>query len=183
MKAITLTQPWATLVAKGFKRIETRSWHTNYRGPLVIHAAKSIPAWVGDWFLQNGYARAALAHCGVRQVSDLKSLPRGAVIATCELVNVISVEGFRPEPAERAFGDYGPGRFAWLLENVRAIVEPVECRGALGLWELSTLSDGELKVIASRLGIEFDRSTHLFPRDKLIQALSDELDKREDGTD
>ncbi len=134
MKAITLTQPWATLVALGAKRIETRSWATRYTGPLAIHAAKSIPGWVSDWFMQNGYARVTLAHCGVHQVSDLKKLPRGAVIATCELVNVISVEELSPCEAERAFGDYSPGRFAWLLQNVH-VIEPVECRGALGLWE------------------------------------------------
>ncbi len=47
MKALTLTQPWATLVAIGAKCIETRSWRTSYRGPLAIHAAKGFPkaAW------------------------------------------------------------------------------------------------------------------------------------------
>ncbi len=40
MKALTLTQPWASLVAVGAKRIETRSWETNYRGTIAIHAAK-----------------------------------------------------------------------------------------------------------------------------------------------
>lgn len=134
MKCLSVLQPWASLISIGIKRIETRSWYTNYRGPLAIHAAKRIPGWVGDWFLQNGYARAALVNCGVRQVSDLKTLPRGVVIATCELVNVVGVEVLHPGEAERAFGDYDPGRFAWILQNIQAI-EPVECRGALGLWE------------------------------------------------
>src|ERR1700744_118543 len=44
MKALTLTQPWASLVALQEKRIETRSWLTAYRGELVIHAAKGFPA-------------------------------------------------------------------------------------------------------------------------------------------
>ena len=43
MKALTLTQPWASLVAIGAKRIETRSWSTPYRGLLAIHAAKGFP--------------------------------------------------------------------------------------------------------------------------------------------
>ena len=42
MKVLTLTQPWATLVAIGAKRIETRSWATKYRGPLLIHAAAGL---------------------------------------------------------------------------------------------------------------------------------------------
>lgn len=46
MKAVTLTQPWATLVAIGAKQIETRSWPTNYRGPLAIHAGKG-PSTIG----------------------------------------------------------------------------------------------------------------------------------------
>ena len=42
MKALTLTQPWATLIAVGAKRIETRSWGTSYRGRIAIHAAKGF---------------------------------------------------------------------------------------------------------------------------------------------
>jgi len=40
LKALTLWQPWASLLAGGGKMFETRSWKTNYRGPVVIHAAK-----------------------------------------------------------------------------------------------------------------------------------------------
>lgn len=40
MKALSLWQPWATLIANGAKQIETRSWSTSYRGPILIHAAK-----------------------------------------------------------------------------------------------------------------------------------------------
>lgn len=42
MKAITIKQPWATLIALGEKRFETRSWQTKYRGPIAIHAGKTI---------------------------------------------------------------------------------------------------------------------------------------------
>jgi hypothetical protein len=48
MKALTLIQPWATLVALGEKQIETRSWDTKYRGPLAIHAGKKIDKSVFD---------------------------------------------------------------------------------------------------------------------------------------
>ena len=40
MKAITIWQPWAFLLAMGAKQYETRSWETAYRGPIAIHAAK-----------------------------------------------------------------------------------------------------------------------------------------------
>ena len=42
MKALTITQPWATLIAIGAKRFETRGWSTPYRGPLAIHAGKNL---------------------------------------------------------------------------------------------------------------------------------------------
>ena len=43
-KALTIAQPWATLVAIGAKQIETRSWQTNYRGDIAIHAGKGLVA-------------------------------------------------------------------------------------------------------------------------------------------
>jgi activating signal cointegrator 1 len=42
VKAISLWQPWATLIALGEKKFETRSWLTNYRGQIAIHAAKRM---------------------------------------------------------------------------------------------------------------------------------------------
>jgi hypothetical protein len=45
MKAISLWQPWASAIALGWKKNETRHWSTDYRGPLLIHAAKKIVPW------------------------------------------------------------------------------------------------------------------------------------------
>ena len=61
MKALTLWQPWASLVALGHKRIETRCWSTKYRGDLAIHAAAKLPPkWLGA-SRHNVYFRNALA--------------------------------------------------------------------------------------------------------------------------
>lgn len=50
MKAVSLWEPWATLVRLKIKRIETRGWSTSYRGPLAIHATKHVHTEpVGDW--------------------------------------------------------------------------------------------------------------------------------------
>lgn len=164
MKAITLTQPWATLVAIGAKRIETRSWATSYRGPLAIHAAKGFG---------KGGAREHKALCGtepfcsvlnvaceahydaldksggvLRAMAEHPFMPMGAIVATCELVHcelicydwpdnqlVSQRTQHRLTSQERAFGDYTPGRYAWLLANVRALEVPIPAKGALGLWE------------------------------------------------
>jgi hypothetical protein len=138
MKAITLTQPWATLVAIGAKKIETRSWNTNYRGPLAIHAAKgflqdaqhicfNVPFrnYLGDYVALNE------TYLGQHK------FPLGAIVATCELVNVVRISSFteRPLNPEFSFGNYSDGRYMWFLENVVTLPESVPAKGALGLWE------------------------------------------------
>jgi hypothetical protein len=148
MKALTLTQPWATLVAIGAKRIETRSWRTPYRGSLAIHAAKAFPRWARDASLESRFA----AEIGPN------ALPLGAVIATCRLISciptrelqqnrVIDVDVdvrecgdlglpfFFMSDQEREFGDYAPGRWAWLLADVKTLPAPIPAKGALSLWE------------------------------------------------
>lgn len=150
MKALTLTQPWASLVALGAKRIETRGWRTPYRGSLAIHAAKGFPKWARVTCLESPFA----AEIG----SDV--LPLGAVIATCRLIaciptrelqqnRVIEVDylagcaDFVMSDAERAFGDYAPGRWAWLLADVEMLAEPIPAKGALSLWEWEGVTTGE----------------------------------------
>lgn len=151
MKALTLTQPWASLVAIGAKRIETRSWGTAYRGTLAIHAAKGWTPEAVDLFFKEPF-RSVLLAAGYKLFS---LLPRGAMVAKCELVSVKEigprkeneVDGwewrgpdgtqnvFDIDQQEFCFGDYTPGRRAWLLHHVQRLVEPVPARGALGLWE------------------------------------------------
>jgi hypothetical protein len=150
MKAITLTQPWATLVAIGAKRIETRSWSTTYRGPLALHAAAGLGPIGGkrgllETIALSNHMRNALNSAGLTNIDEL---PRGAIVAVCELVDIYKipdgVTGFYAEessirfdltPQERAFGDFTPGRFAWLLDTVRRLDAPILVKGALGLWE------------------------------------------------
>src|SRR5579864_5186030 len=148
MKAITLTQPWATLVAEGVKRIETRSWSTSYRGPIAIHAAKG-------WTASDRAFTLELVRRGLlRDHTDFLAYPpRGSVVAVANLVDVFRTEHcddaapswwYRPAaiptrlfipPREREVGDFAPGRFAWLLADVEALEQPRPARGALGLWE------------------------------------------------
>lgn len=140
MKASSLWQPWATLVALNEKRIETRSWPTSYRGPLAIHAAKKMTNELArlTW-LTEPFASVLHKH-------GLESLPRGCVVATCELVGCKLIPeiptvwhtpmgDWTMTEQEIAFGDYTPGRYAWLLADIVALPGPVPARGAQGLWE------------------------------------------------
>jgi hypothetical protein len=139
-----MTQPWASLVAIGENSIETRSWSTRHRGPLVIHSAKGFPADARQLCSETPY-RQMLARHGHTSVS---TLPIGAIIAVAELVDVMQfTRGSLREVRARAragelpeheadFGDFSPGRFGWVLENVRALRDPIPARGMLGLWQV-----------------------------------------------
>lgn len=122
MHAITLRQPYASLVASGVKQIETRSWSTRHRGPLAIHAA-----------LCTMDVEAALK-CFRRS-----NLPRGRIVCIVELVDCREmtedfIKGVPPE--EFAVGLYQPGRWAWMFsETIRVFDPPVPARGALRIWE------------------------------------------------
>lgn len=125
MKALTIHQPWATLVAIAAKRYETRSWRTDYRGPLAIHAgAREV-----DWMLcQREPFRSALAG---------RTMTRGGIIAIATLADCLSVDSLFLEfsELERAFGDYSPRRYAWLLEDVTLLTTPIPTRGHQMLWD------------------------------------------------
>lgn len=141
MQAITLTQPWATLVAIGAKTIESRSWATRYRGPLAIHAGKGFPKWARELACTDpfiGHLRQNQA--GQFYVNDvLDSLPLGAIVATCHLVDCWRTTDVRLHDIltdqEGMFGDYRDDRWAWILGDIVALPEPVPAKGALGLWE------------------------------------------------
>lgn len=133
MKMLTLTQPWASLVAIGVKKNETRSWNTKYRGPLGIHAAKGFPE-ESKLICRDQRFSIELFLGGYDGIQDL---PLGIILATCELVETVQItEGMKlPESPELDFGDYRIGRYIWKLENVKRLSKPILAKGALGLWE------------------------------------------------
>jgi len=161
MRAISLTQPWSSLIAVGSKKIETRSWQTSYRGKLAIHASKGFPGEakrfcesrvvceaLGWPLLPNPLTQESLDE----SARIIKSLPLGAVIATCRLVackfitsamSLLAWPGEHelrqtilppPEP-ELHFGNYECGRYAWILDDVKPLATPIPYKGALSLWE------------------------------------------------
>lgn len=81
MKVLTLIQHWGTLIALGEKKIETRSWKTNYRGPLFIHAGKKVEH---DICCQHPFTDVLLKH----DIVFKDQMPTGVIIAKCELVDI-----------------------------------------------------------------------------------------------
>lgn len=132
MKAISLLQPWATLVVMGIKTIETRSWGTKYRGALLIHASqgKAGSIFAGDQPFK-------------RYIHDFYKLPFGAIIGKVIITDVVRIGKLempdelmnRLTMEEKAFGDYSEGRFAWMLEDHIQFSSPIPARGTLSIWE------------------------------------------------
>lgn len=161
MKALTILQPWASLIASGAKRIETRCWKTNYRGPIAIHAGKSCKPFHMNIAFQEPFYSALKFQTGVMldqgpEGSDKRILYPcpGSVIAIAELVDCIKITerttqimtgkivkaklygryGKIIKGNELEFGDYEPGRYTWILTNIRKI-DPMPAKGMQRIWE------------------------------------------------
>jgi len=141
MKALSVWQPWASLLALGLKEYETRSWYTEYRGQILIHAAKKNSKEQRDCALRF---RASY-------FSGFESwiVPLGGYVACADLVDCIHcTEQWRFDNVslqEESMGDFSPGRFAWQIANVRMVPASnvlvqhgiVHARGQQGLYNPS----------------------------------------------
>ncbi len=129
MKTLTLREPWASLVAFGPKRVETRSWRTAYRGPLYIHGGAA------NISRRDSHIEELLALLPQREMAY------GLVVCRCILADCLPMDeaffaSFPLSPVERLCGEYAPGRFAWVLDQVEPLAKPFPAKGRLGLWEL-----------------------------------------------
>jgi hypothetical protein len=123
MKVLTVKQPWATLIANGNKRVEFRSWKTNYRGSLLIHAGKRRDE-KGIKRLQK-YLPAVIS--------------KGEIIAQVTLKDCILIdEELNSKLKEENIDIYGTnniGYYAWILEGVTKLDKPIQINGKLSLWD------------------------------------------------
>lgn len=125
MKTITIKQPWATLIAEGYKEYEFRTWKTKYRGEIYIHAGKGI----------DREAMKRFSHLNL-------DYPSGCIIAKAKLVDCIAVDDeFRDMAREKdslvyqniirnpSWNGYG-----FQLSEVEKI-NPIPAKGKLSFWE------------------------------------------------
>lgn len=151
VKALTLWQPWATFMAMGVKRNETRGWSTSYRGSLAIHASARRTGWgrkgtrtmVGPYEVENDGGGLLLRGPHMAPYR----LPFGVVVAIVDVVDVkrtTSME-LRPDELEQSLGNYDAGRFAWQTGSLRRFPTRWHSRtravGHQGLWDWQ-LPDG-----------------------------------------
>ena len=122
MKALTIKEPWATLIINGYKKYEFRSWKTNYRGKILIHAGKTTDkeacSRVRDYnlFFNNGNI---IGEC---------------TITDCILVNEEFDKKLR-QSNPIVYKNNHVGMYAWKLEKVIKYDKVIATKGKLGLWD------------------------------------------------
>lgn len=128
MKVLSLKEPFATLIKGKKKFIETRSWKTNYRGELYIHASITK------------ISKELLSENELMDLLENESLNYGYIICKCNLVDCIYmteeyVENIKLNNyQEYICGKYKEGRYAWVLDNIIPLETPIKAKGQLGLW-------------------------------------------------
>ncbi len=120
----------------GLKKIETRSWMTSYRGPLLIHAAKRKPDY---W--PSTRVRRAFRNLGILYLAQL---PLGSIIGKVELYDCRptlaggAAAGSPPAWAidEIDLGDYSFGRYMWMTCGSEIFPIPIPCTGRQRIFDI-----------------------------------------------
>lgn len=127
MKVLSIKEPYATLIKDKVKFIETRSWKTNYRGVLYIHASKSK---VGKDILNKK---------SLSKLYNIDKLNYGKIICKCKLIDCIVMDTnfinkVKLNNNEYICGDYKIGRYAWILDDIEVLDNFIDTNGRLGIW-------------------------------------------------
>lgn len=127
MKVLTIREPFATLIRKKIKYIETRSWKTNYRGEIYIQAGVAK------------IKKEVKNRPGLSELYSDDELQYGYIICKCNLVDCIYMtkefieNEKKKNPKNFISGHYEVGRYAWILDNIEPI-KPIKAKGQLGIW-------------------------------------------------
>jgi hypothetical protein len=138
VRAISLWQPWASAMALGVKRIETRGWVSRYTGPLAVHAAQRKSAANRAVFNElMDDAVISEAFLTDDPAADYDALPYGAVLGIVRMVDCVALSRANIgtlSDTERLLGDYRPGRQAWVTNNARPLRSPHAAGGRQGFF-------------------------------------------------
>ena len=128
--ALSIRQPWAWAIVAAGKDVENRSRATPHRGPLFVHASKTLhgPTWRRDARALVGILASLGGKRIALRVPEPEDLPFGAFVGVCEVVGCEKTPQLTPNP----WAD--PQWFGWALSGARALAAPIPASGALGLW-------------------------------------------------
>lgn len=121
MKALSIRQPWAWLIAHGYKDIENRVWPTDYRGKFLIHASSTM--CLGEYLDCLHFVKETFPNIVMPQYADLEL---GGIVGMATLVKCVD----RSE-SKWFFGPYG-----FVLDEMTTLPF-VSCRGKLAFFECS----------------------------------------------
>lgn len=122
MKVLTIKEPWASLIIEGYKKYEFRSWKTNYRGKILIHAGMTLERHSAEKFKDYNLEYHKGAIIGEAEIND------------CILVDEL-FDAQLKEFNSLVYGQSGHvDEYAWKLENVKKYDKPIYIKGQLGLW-------------------------------------------------
>ncbi len=122
MKVLTIKEPWASLIINGYKKYEFRSWKTNYRGKILIHAGKTLEKKYAIKFDKYGLNYAEGEIIGE------------AILTDCILVTEkFNSELIKSDPLVYGMSNH-VRNYAWKLDNVIKYDKGIPCKGKLGLW-------------------------------------------------
>lgn len=144
IRALSLLQPWASLMAFGEKFIETRSWATSYRGLVAIAASARWKP--GDKEFAACYPEVWNEH-GI----SVYDLPLGKILCVgwlddCIKTEYIDLRAVRCGKHEDEFGNYARGRYAWIFASIQPLLRPVPVKGSLGLYSLAPETLEQVRV-------------------------------------
>ena len=123
MKVLTIKQPWATLIMQKNKRFEFRSWKTNYRGDVLIHAGKGIDKEAVERFK--------------KYLPD--ELPLGKILGKVTITDCIPMSNefakmLASENSDIYTSHSFSNNYGFKIENVEVFDTPIEAKGQLGFW-------------------------------------------------
>ena len=140
MKVLSIRQPWASLIIKGFKDVENRSWRTSIRGEIAVHASASKTEDDWDDAIITVAAIRAIAFSDaekwlIETIGEFDKLPRGAILGTVEIADC-KRERMSPWHFEENWGFY--------LQNPKELKKPILAKGKLGFWDFDlSLAEAE----------------------------------------
>lgn len=131
MKAITIKQPWASLIVDGIKDVENRTWNTNFRGRVLIHSASKSWIWnkVINYLTEE---RIVIFEKFGFNGSWLRNLPTGKIIGSVEIVNCIAKK-MTGNDSKSIWAD--KGAYHWILRSPIKFDDPIEAKGKLSFWD------------------------------------------------
>lgn len=124
MKVLTIREPFATLIKDKVKIYETRSWKTNYRGEIYIHAAK----------IRSKASNANIASTYLKSKENPEHIICKCLLKDCIYMDNNFINEVKKNKEEYNSGRYEIGRFAWKLEVIEVLEEPIYAKGQLGIW-------------------------------------------------